>query len=110
LRSSGASPTTGERSGVKLSGPQKNFFTPASSEIGTRAIAFSTYGAMRSQSGGSSPNEKSSGMPPTFHGAQIGSNMPIIKPPTSSRKYPYDPGSSSTGNEALIDGIFSVIR
>ena len=48
---------------MKLSGPQKNFRTPVSSEIGTRLIAVSTYGPMRSQSGGSSPNEKSSGMP-----------------------------------------------
>ena len=71
---------------MKLSGPQKNFFTPASIEIGTRAIAFSTYGPMRSQSGWISPNEKSSGMPPTFHGAHTGSNRPIIRPPTSSRK------------------------
>ncbi len=83
--SSGASPTMGCRSGVKLSGPQKNFFTPRSAETGTRAIAFSTYGAMRSQSGGSSPKEKSSGTPSTFHGAHTGSNRPIIRPPTSSR-------------------------
>ena len=41
---------------------------------------------MRSQSGGISPNEKSSGMPSTFHGAQTGSNRPTIRPPTSSRK------------------------
>ena len=41
---------------------------------------------MRSQSGGISPNEKSSGTPPTFQGAQTGSNRPIISPPTSSRK------------------------
>ena len=74
------------RSGVKLSGPQKNLRTPVSSEIGTRCIAFSTYGPMRSQSGGISPNEKSSGTPSTFHGAQTGSNRPIIRPPTSSRK------------------------
>ena len=55
-------------------------------EIGTRAIAFSTYGPMRSQSGGISPNEKSSGTPSTFHGAHTGSNRPTIRPPTSSRK------------------------
>jgi hypothetical protein len=41
---------------------------------------------MRSQSGGSEPNEKSAGMPSTFHGAHTGSNRPIIRPPTSSRK------------------------
>ena len=28
--------------GVKLSGPQKNFFTPSSAETGTRLMAFST--------------------------------------------------------------------
>ncbi len=70
---------------MKLSGPQKNFFTPAVSEIGTRAIARSTYGPMRSQSGWISPNEKSCGTRPTFHGAHTGSNRPIIRPPTSSR-------------------------
>ena len=71
---------------MKLSGPQKNLRTPASIEIGTRLIAFSTYGPMRSQSGLISPNEKSSGTPSTFHGAHTGSNRPIIRPPTSSRK------------------------
>ena len=71
---------------MKLSGPQKNFFTPISLVTGTRCIAVSRYGPMRSQSGGISPNEKSSGTPPTFHGAQTGSNRPIIRPPTSSRK------------------------
>ncbi len=86
FRSSGASPTIGRRSGVKLSGPQKNFLTPVDIAIGTRCIAFSTYGPIRSQSGWISPNEKSSGIRPTFHGAQIGSNSPIIRPPTSSRK------------------------
>src|SRR5215813_9594829 len=90
---SGASPTTGNRSGVKLSGPQKNLRTPTSVEIGTRAIAFSRYGDIRSQSGGSSPKEKFSGMPPTFHGAQTASKRPIMRPAPSSRKYPYDDGS-----------------
>ena len=71
---------------MKLSGPQKNVRMPVSSVIGTRCIAFSTYGPMRSQSGGISPNEKSSGMPSTFHGAHTGSNRPSISPPTSSRK------------------------
>jgi hypothetical protein len=71
---------------VKLSGPQKNFLMPIFSLIGTRAIAFSRYGPMRSQSGGSEPNEKSGGMPSTRHGAHTGSNRPIIRPPTSSRK------------------------
>ena len=59
---------------------------PERIDTGTRRIAFSTYGAMRSQSGVISPNEKSSGTPSTFHGAQTGSNSPIIRLPTSSRK------------------------
>ena len=71
---------------MKLSGPQKNFRMPTSSETGTRVIAFSRYGPMRSQSGGSSPKEKSSGMPSTFHGAHTGSKRPTISPPPSSRK------------------------
>ncbi len=71
---------------MKLSGPQKNLRTPTSSDAGMRRIAFSTYGPMRSQSGVISPNEKSSGTPESFHGAQTGSNRPIISPPTSSRK------------------------
>ena len=71
---------------MKLSGPQKNFRIPTSIETGTRAIAFSRYGPMRSQSGAISPKEKSSGTPSTFHGAQTGSNRPIIRPPPSSRK------------------------
>ena len=70
---------------MKLSGPQKNFRMPTSSDAGTRCIAFSRYGPMRSQSGGISPKLKSAGMPSIFHGAQTGSNMPIIRPPTSSR-------------------------
>ena len=83
--SSGASPTIGSRSGVKLSGPQKNFLMPICSVIGTRAMVFSRYGPIRSQSGGSSPKEKSAGMPSTRHGAQTGSNRPSIRPPPSSR-------------------------
>ncbi len=58
---------------------------PVSIATGTRPIAFSTYGPMRSQSGGSEPKEKSSGTPSTCHGAHTGSNSPIISPPTSSR-------------------------
>ena len=59
----------------------------AAVNLGTRRIAHSRYGPMRSQSGAISPNEKSAGTPSTFHGAHTGSNKPIIKPPTSSRKY-----------------------
>jgi hypothetical protein len=70
---------------VKLSGPQKKVRMPVSIEIGTRLMARSTYGPMRSQSGWITPKEKSLGMPPTFHGAHCDSNSPIINPPTSSR-------------------------
>jgi hypothetical protein len=41
----------GARSGVKLSGPQKKVRMPASAATGTRLIARSRYGAIRSQSG-----------------------------------------------------------
>jgi hypothetical protein len=58
---------------------------PVSSDTGTRCMARSRYGPIRSQSGASSPNEKSDGTPPTLHGAQTGSNSPIMRPPPSSR-------------------------
>ena len=80
-----ASPTTGDRSGVKLSGPQKSFLIPVSNVTGTRDMARSTNGPMRSQSGAISPKEKSSGTPSTFQGAQIGSKRPIMSPLPSSR-------------------------
>ncbi len=70
---------------MKLSGPQKNLRMPMSNEIGTRLMARSTYGPMRSQSGLISPNENPAGTPSTCHGAHSGSNRPIISPPTSSR-------------------------
>ena len=85
---------------MKLSGPQKNVRTPASMETGMRDIAASRYGVMRSQSGASVPNEKSSGMPSTCHGAHTVSNRPSISPPPSSRKYPKLAGSSRTGSAA----------
>ena len=72
-------------SGVKLSGPQKKSLMPDSSEMGTRLMAFSKNGVMRSQSGGILPNEKSSGTRSTIQGAHTGSNSPIIRPPPSSR-------------------------
>ena len=81
----GASPTMGSRSGVKLSGPQKNFFMPTSAVIGTRAIAVSRYGAMRSQSGARSANGMSVGACSTFHGAHTGSNNPTMRPAPSWR-------------------------
>ncbi len=75
----------GRRSGVKLSGPQKNVRMPVSIDTGTRDIAASTYGPMRSQSGWIEVNDESAGMAPTFQGAHSFSNKPIISPPTSSR-------------------------
>ena len=53
---------------MKLSGPQKNLRMPTCAEIGILDIVFSRNGPIRSQSGGSSPKEKSAGMPSTFHG------------------------------------------
>ena len=41
MRSSGDSPKIGARSGVKLSGPQKNVRTPAVAVTGMRDMAFS---------------------------------------------------------------------
>ena len=41
-RDIGTAKQIADRSGVKLSGPQKNFFTPVSSVMGTRLIARST--------------------------------------------------------------------
>ena len=81
----GASPTAGARSGVNDSGPQKKVRMPTVSTTGTREIARSTNGPIRSQSGGISPNEKSRGMPSTFHAAATGSKRPTIMPPPSSR-------------------------
>ena len=95
---------------MKLSGPQKSWRTPVSFEIGTRSIAVSMKGAMRSQSGGISPNAKSSGTPSTFHGFASDSKKPINRPPTSSRKYPNEAGSSITGQVLDIPSICSVIR
>ena len=81
----GASPTAGARSGVNDSGPQKKVRMPTVSTTGTREMARSTNGPIRSQSGVISPNEKSRGMPSTFHAAAAGSKRPTIMPPPSSR-------------------------
>ena len=70
---------------MKDSGPQKNVRTPTSMVIGTRAIAVSRNGAIRSQSGGRVPKEKSRGTPSTFQAAARGSKSPTIIPPPSSR-------------------------
>ncbi len=81
----GASPTAGIRSGVNDSGPQKNVRTPASRVTGTRAIATSRNGAIRSQSGFNVVNDAVGGMPSTAHAAARGSKRPTIIPPPSSR-------------------------
>ena len=81
----GASPTAGIRSGVNDSGPQKNVRTPTSRVTGTRAIALSRNGLIRSQSGLSVVNVASRGMPSTDHAAACGSKRPTIMPPPSSR-------------------------
>ncbi len=70
---------------MKDSGPQKNFRIPTLAVTGTRAIARSTNGPIRSQSGVISPNEKSRGMPSTRQAAASGSKRPTIMPPPSSR-------------------------
>jgi hypothetical protein len=70
---------------VKLSGPQKKVRTPPVNEPGTRRMAVSRNGDIRSQSGGRVPKEKSAGTPSSRHGAATGSNRPTISPPVSSR-------------------------
>ena len=70
---------------MKLSGPQKKVRTPPVSEPGTRCIAFSRNGDIRSQSGGRVPKEKSAGTPSSRQGAATGSKRPTIRPPVSSR-------------------------
>ena len=78
-----AAPTAGPRSGVNDSGPQKSFLTPTVVVAGTRAMARSRKGAMRSQSGSISPKAKSDSTPPTDHVAASGSNSPTISPAPS---------------------------
>ena len=46
----------------------------------------------------------------TCQGAQTDSNRPSISPPPSSRKYPYEDGSSSTGRSACTPSTGSVMR
>ena len=48
-------------SGVKDSGPEKNFLIPAVSKTGNLFTAASKYGSKCSKFSGNSPNEKSSG-------------------------------------------------
>ena len=85
---SGAGPSSGSTSAVKLSGPQKKVRIPASERLGMRAIAFSRCGVMRSQSGGMVPKAKSSGACFGCQGAATGSKSPTSMPSPSSRKYP----------------------
>src|SRR5258708_31241226 len=73
---SGAGPSSGRMSVVNDSGPQKNVRTPVSASDGIRSIALARKGSIRSQSGGSLPNPKSPGIPPSDHGAPLGSNNP----------------------------------
>ena len=57
---SGTSPNNVFVSGVKDSGPAKNFLIPAFSKIGNLLIADAKYGSKCSKFSGNSPNEKSS--------------------------------------------------
>ncbi len=83
--SSGAGPSSGRTSEVNDSGPQKNVRTPASARHGIRSIARARYGSIRSQSGGSFPNENPAGTPSSDHGAPTGSNSPTSIPSPSGR-------------------------
>ena len=58
---SGTSPNKLLVSGVKDSGPAKNFLIPAVSKTGNLLIADAKYGSKCSKFSGNSPNEKSSG-------------------------------------------------
>ena len=70
---------------MKLSGPQKSVRIPASSSAGKRRIATSRNGAIRSQSGGSTANALSRGVPSSAQAFATGSNIPTSRPPPSSR-------------------------
>ena len=70
---------------MKLSGPQKSVRMPASSRAGKRRIATSRNGAIRSQSGGSTANALSRGVPSSAQAFATGSNIPTSRPPPSSR-------------------------
>ena len=70
------------------SGPQKKVRIPVSDSDGIRLIAWPRYVSIRSQSGGSVPNENSRGTPSSDHGAPTGSNRPTSIPSPSGRKYP----------------------
>ena len=59
---------------------------PVFSSDGTRISALSIRIWNWSQSSGSMPNSKSSGMMSLFHGLASGSKPPISSPPTSSLK------------------------
>ena len=58
---SGTSPKRELVSGVKDSGPAKNFLIPICSKTGNLFSDFSKYGSKCSKFSGNSPNEKSSG-------------------------------------------------
>ncbi len=83
--SSGASPSCGMTSGVKLSGPQNMVRMPASWSDGKRSMARARYGPTRSQSGARLANATSAGIRSRDHGAATGSKSPTRMPPPSSR-------------------------
>ena len=73
-------------SGVKDSGPAKNFLIPALSKTGNLLIADFKYGSKCSKFSGNSPKEKSSGTKFVFSNAGIDypSNIPTKILPASS--------------------------
>ena len=77
---------------------------------GTRPIAFSTYGPMRSQSGWISPNENESGMVSTFHGARFGFEQPDHQPAHFFAVVAVRGGVLDTGHDGSMPGTSSVIR
>jgi hypothetical protein len=70
---------------VNDSGPQKKVRTPISARHGIRFIAGPRKGSIRSQSGGSLPNEKPRATPSSDQGAATGSNRPTSMPSPSGR-------------------------
>ena len=82
----GTSPNKLLVSGVKDSGPEKNFLIPAVSKTGNLSIADLRYGSKCSKFSGNSPKEKSSGTKFVFSNAGIDfpSNIPTNILPASS--------------------------
>ncbi len=65
------SPRMNSASGVKASGPLKNFLIGSVSSVGTRWIAFVISSSIRSQSSLSSCASKPAGMPSSAHDAGL---------------------------------------